>query len=157
MILFLYVVINAAAAAFFIRLKKRLHILEILMYWFAASYMYQNFSAFCYMNFKTFLIPDQLSYEFAHFFSRMVLYPALMVVSLHLYLGLCSFWTKLLLALLYTGLFTGLEWMDDWLGVVVHTHWHFWWSPVFWLGTWIFLLGFMTAFRKVLFRRNVPK
>ncbi|WP_133257568.1 hypothetical protein [Paenibacillus montanisoli] len=157
MILLFYAIINAAAVVFFVRLKKRLHILEVMMYWFAASYMYQNLSALCYMNFKTLIIPDQLSYELAHFLSRILLYPALIVVFLHVYLGLGSFLAKLLLAVLYIGLLTGLEWMDHWLGVVVHKNWHFWWSLVFWLSTLLVLLGFMTAFRKILFRRNVPK
>lgn len=60
MILLSYIVLNLIVLFLFIKKKKNLHILEILIYWMVASYLFQNLSALCYMNFKTLLIPEKL-------------------------------------------------------------------------------------------------
>lgn len=88
-----------------------MHILEVLVYWMVSSYLFQNFSALCYMNFKTLLIPDELSYEFSHFLNRIVLFPAMMVMFLHYFLSLRTYKRKLLLILFFIFILGGLEWL----------------------------------------------
>ncbi|MGG1677890.1 hypothetical protein ACIFOT_19310 [Neobacillus sp. NRS-1170] len=152
MTIIFYAVLNVLALYFFIKKKKNLHILEILVYWMISSYLFQNFSALCYMNFKTIIIPDQLSYAFAHFINRIVLIPLLMVTFLHFFLTTSSNLKKLLLMIIFIILFSGLEWLADFLGVFKHVHWQLWWSFSFWFACLLVLIGFMKFFRKILFK-----
>jgi hypothetical protein len=150
MVLVFYIVLNGIALFLFILKKKRLHILEIIVYWMIGSYLFQNFSALCYMNLKTLIIPEILSYEFSHFLNRIVLYPAIMVTFLHYYLILNTHLKKLLLIMSFVLVFVGLEWLADFLGVIKHVHWRIWWSFSFWLIALLVLIGFMKLFRKIL-------
>jgi hypothetical protein len=152
MILFLYVVLNVVCLFFFIIKKKKLHILEIIMYWMVGSYLFQNYSALCYMNFKTIMIPDKLSFELTHFLNRMVLYPMFMVAFLNFFLIISTYLKKFLLIISFIFLFVGLEWLEDFLGIFNHVHWQIWWSFTFWLTGLVVLIGFMKFFRKYLYR-----
>lgn len=152
MILFFYVVLNMIAVFLFIKKKKTLHILEIIVHWMVASYVFQNFSALCYMNFKTLIIPDRLSYELTHVLNRIVLYPVLMVTFLHYLLIFRTYLKKLLLMISFMFLFVGLEWLEDFLGVLIHAHWRIWWSFSFWSAALLVLIGFMKLFREFLFK-----
>ncbi|MFT9596287.1 CBO0543 family protein [Mesobacillus sp.] len=152
MVLFLYLLMNGIAIIFFMRKKKELHILEILAYWFFASYVAQNFSALFYMNFKNLYIPEKLSFEFSHFISRITLYPLLMVLFLDYYLKANNLVRKLLLMLGFVVLLTSIEWLNHFLGVLVHKNWQFWWSPAIWFAGLLLLIGFMKIFRILLFR-----
>lgn len=152
MVLFFYVLVNVIAVCLFIKKKKQLHILEIIIYWMVGSYLFQNFSALCYMNFKTILIPDNLPYELTHFLNRIVLYPMVMVTFLHFLLILNTHLNKLLLITNFVLLLVGLEWLADFSGVLVHVHWQIWWSFAFWLAALLVLIGFMKFFRKILYK-----
>lgn len=152
MVLFFYVVLNAVAVALFTNTPKKIHILEVLVYGMLGSYFFQNFSALCYMNFKTLVIPDNLSYEFTHVLNRLVLFPLLMVTFLHFFLTLNTHLKKLLLSISFLLLFVGLEWLADLLGILEHVHWRLWWSFAFWTATLFVLIGFMKFFRKVLYQ-----
>jgi hypothetical protein len=155
MILFFYFAVNVIATYLFIKIKKRLHILEIIVYWLLGSYIFQNYSALCYMNFKTLIIPDKLSYELSHFLNRTVLYPILMVTFLHFHLILSTHIKKLLLLIGFILLLTGLEWLADILGVIKHVHWQTWWSFSFWLAALVLLIGNMKLFRKILYKGEI--
>lgn len=152
MILFFYVALNVIALFLFTKKKKSLHSLEIITFWMFSSYLFQNFSALCYMNFKTIFIPDKLSYELAHFLNRTVLFPMLMVAFLHFFLILSTPLKKLLLLISFIFLLTALEWLSDLLGILVHIHWQLWWSFSFWLFALLGLIGFMKFFRKILYK-----
>lgn len=152
MILFYYILVNVIAIFLFIKKKKQLHILEIIIYWMVGSYLFQNFSALCYMNFKTILIPDKLPLELTHFLNRIVLYPMIMVTFLHFFLILNTHFKKLLLILSFVLLLVGLEWLADFSGVLLHVHWRIWWSFSFWLMALLMLIGFMKFFRKILYK-----
>jgi hypothetical protein len=153
MILLFYLMLNLIVLFLFIKKKKKnLHILEILVYWMVASYLFQNFSALCYMNFKTLIIPNELSFEFAHFLNRIILFPMLMVTFLHYFLTLWSQLKKVLLLITFILLFVGLEWLSDFLGVIKHVHWQLWWSFSFWLTALLVLISFMKFFRKILYK-----
>lgn len=154
MVLLFYFLVNIIAIFLFMRVKKNLHILEIMVYWMVATYLFQNFSAICYMNFKTIVIPNKLSYEFSHFLNRLFLYPVLMVAFLNLFIILKSKLKKLLLTFVSILLLTGLEWFADFLGVINHVHWRIWWSFSFWLAGLLILLVAMGFFRKILYRRG---
>jgi hypothetical protein len=152
MILLSYIVLNLIVLFLFIKKKKNLHILEILIYWMVASYLFQNLSALCYMNFKTLLIPDKLELELTHFLNRIVLFPVIMVTFLHYYL---TFWSQLkkgILLLTFMFLLVGLEWLSDLSGVITHVDWKIWWSFSFWLTALLVLVSFMNFFRKILFK-----
>jgi hypothetical protein len=152
MILLSYFVLNLLVVLLFIKIKKNLHILEILIYWMVASYLFQNLSALCYMNFKTLLIPEKLELELAHFLNRTILFPIVMVTFLHFYL---TFWSRLkrgLLLLTFMFLLVGLEWLADILGVITHVNWRIWWSFSFWMTTLLVLVSFMNFFRKILYK-----
>lgn len=152
MILFFYAVLNLIAIYFFSKKKKNLHILEIFAYWMVSSYLYQNFSALCYMNFKTIIIPDRLSVEFSHFLNRIVLFPLVMVTFLDFYLMILTNLKKLLLIIGFVFVLAGLEWLADFLGVFKHVHWQLWWSFSFWLSSLLVLIGFMKFFRNILYK-----
>lgn len=152
MILVLYFFLNIIAAFLFIKLKKRPHILEILVYWLVSSYIYQNFSALCYMNFKTLHIPSRLTYELSHFLNRIVLIPILMVTFIHFYLSLDTYFKKLLLLISFTFILTGFEWIADYSGVIVHVNWRIWWSFSFWLTALFILIVSMKLFRRILYK-----
>ncbi|NWQ39585.1 hypothetical protein MLOOGBEN_02585 [Bacillus sp. EB106-08-02-XG196] len=151
MILIFYLIVNVLTIFLFIKMKKRLHILEILVYWMFSSYLFQNFSALCFMNFRTLIIPDKLTYEFAHFINRIVLYPAIMVTFLQFFIILNSHLKKLILLGGLIILLTGLEWLSDLLGVMNHVHWQLWWSFTFWLIALVVLIGLMKFFRNILY------
>lgn len=152
MVLFFYILLNVLALVLFIKKKKMLHILEIIVYWMVSSYLYQNFSAICYMNFKTLIIPEKLSYEFSHFLNRTVLFPILMVTFLHFFLILTTHLKKLLLIIGFILLLTGMEFLADVLGVIIHVHWRVWWSISFWLIALLVLIVFMQFFRRILYK-----
>ena len=152
MIFFIYLVINMFVLFLFIKLKKHLHILETFVYWMLSSYLFQNFSALCYMNFKTLIIPEQLSYEFSHFLNRILLFPAFMVLFLNYFLIQKAYKRKLLLIIFFILILGGLEWLGHLTGVLIHIHWKIWWSSTFWLLSLLILIGFMNFFRKILYR-----
>lgn len=152
MVFFIYLVMNGLGLLFFIKKKKNLHILEILAYWFLASYLTQNFSALCFMNFKTLIIPDKPSLEFSHFLNRTTLIPLIMVLFLDEYLTKNSLFKIAQLMVIFVGILTGIEWLSHYSGVLVHYHWQFWWSPANWFGGLLLLIGFMNIFRRILFR-----
>jgi hypothetical protein len=151
-IFLIYLVINISVLLLFIKLKKHLHILETLVYWMLSSYLFQNFSALCYMNFKTLIIPEQLSYEFAHFLNRILLIPAFMVLFLNYFLIQKTYKRKLLIIIFFILILGGLEWLGHTTGVLIHVHWKIWWSFTFWLLSLLILVGFMKFFRKILYR-----
>lgn len=147
-----FVALNLIAVFIFTKMKKELHILEIIVYWMVGSYVFQNFSAICYMNFKTLLIPERLSYEFTHVLNRLVLFPLLMVAFLHFFLVVHTRLKKLLLAISFLFLFVGLEWFADFLGIIDHVQWRMWWSFSFWTAALLLLIGCMKRFRKILYQ-----
>ncbi|WP_026565693.1 hypothetical protein [Bacillus sp. UNC41MFS5] len=152
MVLFFYIVLNVLALFLFIRKKKMLHILEVIVYWTVSSYLYQNFSALCYMNFKTLIIPENLSYEFSHDLNRIILFPILMVIFLHFFLILTTLLRKLLLMISFIILLTGMEYLADYLGVLIHIHWRIWWSVSIWMFDLCVLIVFMQWFRRILYK-----
>ncbi|WP_262176984.1 hypothetical protein [Cytobacillus firmus] len=104
------------------------------------------------MNFKTLVIPEQLSYEFAHFLNRILLFPVLMVLSLNYFLTLKTYKSRILLITFFILILSGLEWLGHTTGVLIHVHWRIWWSFTFWLVSILALIGFMKFFRKILYR-----
>lgn len=152
MVFLIYVIMNGVGLLFFLKKKKNLHILEIIAYWLLGSYIAENFSAICYMNFKTLYIPENLSLEFSHFLSRTNLYPLIMVLFLDYYLTSISFLKKLLVMLGFVAILTSIEWFNHFLGVLIHVNWQFWWSPSVWFGGLLLMIGFMKIFRVQLFR-----
>jgi hypothetical protein len=119
-----------------------------------SSYLYQNYSALCFMNFKTIEITEDIIYELSHFLNRIVLFPVIMVTFLHTYLIINSFLKKLLLFVFYIILFVILEWLSDFLGVFNHSNWELWWSFAYWLSALMALIGFMNFFRKILYKKG---
>ncbi len=152
MILFFYVILNGTALFLFTKIKKRLHILEIAVYWMLASYFLQNFSALCLLNFKTIIIPDRQSYEFAGYLNRSILYPVLMVTYLHVFLIISSSLIKFFLFIFSVFLLTGLEWLADYVGIFSHVQWQIWWSFLFWSTALTGLMAIMKFFRLKLYR-----
>lgn len=152
MVLFFYIVLNVLALFLFIRKKKMLHVLEIIVYWMISTYLYQNFSAICFMNFKTLIVPEKLGLEFSHFINRTVFFPLLMVIFLHYLLILTTYWKKMLLFASFVLLLTGFEYLSDLLGVLIHKNWRVWWSFAYWVATLSVLLVCMKVFRRILYK-----
>lgn len=155
MTLLFYLMLNLGVLIFFIIKKKNLHILEIMVYWLFGSYLFQNFSALCYMNFKTLIVPDVLILELAHFLNRMILFPLLMVIFLDFFIVMKSFLKKVLVYIGFIFLFLALEWLANFLEVLKHVHWRVWWSFSLWPLILLVLIGFMKIFRKVLYKGEV--
>jgi hypothetical protein len=152
MVLFFYIVLNVLAIFLFIKKKKMLHILEIIVYWMISTYLYQNFSAICFMNYKTLIVPEKLSLEFSHFLNRTILFPIIMVIFLHFFLILTTNWRKFLLFSCFVSLLTGMEYLSDLLGVLIHKNWRVWWSFAYWVATLSVLLVCMKVFRRILYK-----
>lgn len=155
MVFFFYLILNLITIIHFSRIKKKLHSLEIILYWMLSSYLYQNFSAICYMNFKTIIIPNNFSLEMAHFINRIILFPSLMVLFLHFFHSVKSSYRKALVFGSFIFLFVGLEWLADLLRVLIHVQWKLWWSFLFWIVVLIILIGFKKFFRSMLFKKGV--
>jgi hypothetical protein len=152
MILFSYLILNIFVIFLYSKINKNMHILEVIVYWLFSSYLFQNLSALCYMNFKTFLIPEKLGHELAHFLNRTILYPALMVTFLHFYLTARSPKKKLLIMGCFIGILGGMEWLEHLSGVVVHVNWQPWWSIAFWFAALLLLVLAMKIFRNALYK-----
>ncbi|RSD28721.1 hypothetical protein [Mesobacillus subterraneus] len=152
MVLLFYLILNGIILLFFIKKKKNLHILEIIAYWMVGSYIGENFSALCYMNFKTLHIPEILTHELSHFLSRNTIYPLVMVLFVDYYLTSSTWFKKSILTVVFVAILTSIEWVNHFLGVLIHVNWQFWWSPAIWFGGLASLLGFMKIFRILLFR-----
>ena len=152
MILIIYLLLNGIALLFFIKKKKNLHILELIAYFFLASYIAQNFSALCYMNFKTLHIPESFPIDITHFISRINIYPGIMVLFLVYYLVTDTWYKKGILMILFVAILTSVEWLNHFLGVLIHVNWQFWWSPAVWFGALILLIGFMKGYRILLYK-----
>jgi hypothetical protein len=149
MVLFLAILLNLLVVLFFLKFKKKnIHKLEIVTYWMVSSILFQNYSAFNYMNLKYFVIPNILSLEMAHVMNRLVLFPVLIVMFLNHYVVLSSFKSKFLLVISYIVILTGLEWLADWAGILNHINWKLWWSIVIWICILLISIGFMKFFRK---------
>jgi hypothetical protein len=151
-----FILLNLIVVILFIKTKKNLHILEIVVYWLAASYLFQNLSAFCYMNLRTLIIPEKLGFELSHFLNRTVLYPVIMVTFLHYFLLLKGILRKLLLFLFFISFLAGMEYIEHFSGVLIHVHWKLWWSFAFWLGALVILIGIMKVFRRILYKGEPP-
>jgi len=152
MVLFFYIVLNVLAIFLFIKKKKMLHILEIIVYWMISTYLYQNFSAICFMNFKTLIVPQKVSLEFSHFINRTTLFPIIMVTFLHYFLISTKTWRKILLFISFTLLLAGFEYLAEALGILIHKNWRVWWSFAFWVGSLSVLLVCMRVFRRILYK-----
>ncbi|SFB02576.1 hypothetical protein SAMN04488577_3414 [Bacillus sp. cl95] len=137
---------------FFTKIKKRLHSLEIIVYWMISSYLFQNFSAICYMNFKVLTIPNNIQLELAHFVNRIILIPLLMVLFLHFFHCVKTSFRKMVVYLGFIFLLVGLEWLSDILGVLNHVNWKTWWSFIFWIVALGILICFKKFFRSLLFK-----
>jgi hypothetical protein len=152
MIFSFFIFLNIIGVFLFIKTKKNLHILEIFVYWLVASYLFQNLSAFCYMNLKTLIIPDKLSFELSHFLNRTIIYPIIMVTFLHYFLMLKRNIRKLLLFIFFISVLVGMEYIEHFSGILIHVHWKLWWSFTFWLAALLVLIGFMKIFRRILYK-----
>jgi hypothetical protein len=152
MIITYFILLNIIGVFLFIKTKKNLHIIEIFVYWLVSSYLFQNLSALCYMNFNTLIIPEKLSFELSHFLNRTVIYPIFMVTFLHYFLTLKSIIKKLLLFIYFISLLVGIEYIEHLSGVLIHVHWKLWWSFTFWLAALLVLIGFMKFFRRILYK-----
>lgn len=155
MVFILFVLLYFTAALFLVRFgKKNLHALEILSYWLVSTILFQNYSAWFFMNFQFAVIPNVPSLEMVNFINRTVLYPILGVTFLNQYVILSSTGKRLRIIFGYMALLNGMEWLEDRLGVYKHTYWKFWWSLTFWLAFLLILIGFMKIFRKKLLKRR---
>jgi hypothetical protein len=152
MIFFYFILLNIMGVFLFIKTKKNLHIIEIFVYWLVASYLFQNLSALCYMNLKSLIIPDKLSFELSHLLNRTVIYPIIMVTFLNYFLLLKRVIGKLLVFIFYVSLLVGMEYIEHFSGVLIHVQWKLWWSFTFWLAALLVLIGFMKIFRRILYK-----
>jgi membrane-bound ClpP family serine protease len=155
MVFLFFLALNITAIVFFLKKRTRLHVLETMLYWLVSSYLFQNLSALCYMNFHTLGIPERFSSSFSHVLNRLVIYPLIMVTFLHYYAGFYSIARKLGLIIGFMLILLGMEWLGDATGVLVHVHWQLWWSFAYWFTTLLALIGVMKLFRKILYRKRV--
>jgi hypothetical protein len=153
MVLFAYILINLFVVVFFFKYQvKRLHVLEILFYWFTSSLLVQNQSALLFMNFKYITIPDVVTLELAHLMNRTVLYPYLTFIFLNQYITLITKWTKLVMIFTFTLLLVGMDGLSVWLGIVEFVKWNFFMSALFWFCYLIIAIAIMKLFQKKLYK-----
>jgi len=156
MVLLFYIALNLVFVYLLVKYRsKRMHPLELFVNGLFGSFLVQNYNAINSMNFKTFVIPDVLSLEFAHVLNRFVLFPVSVLYMLTLLLTVQSLSKKLLIVVCFECIFVGLEWLEDWQGVLIHQHWRLWWSFAVWLVIMAISCSMMIIFRKIL-RKEVP-
>ncbi|WP_248927661.1 hypothetical protein [Paenibacillus hamazuiensis] len=149
MVLAFFILANATVISLFVKFtKKNLHILEIAMYWFSITILVQNYTAPFVMNLKYLVIQDILSLELSHLINRTVLYPYLCIIFLNRYVILKTAGAKLVLLAFFVFLLSGMEWLEDWLGICVHVHWKVWWTFFCWSIILLISVGVMKFFRK---------
>lgn len=144
-----YVLFNLITLFYFFRCeRKHIHALEVLTYWLAATILFQNYTAFFYMNIKYMIVTEQLSLELAHLLNRTVLYPVCAVIYLNRYAASTGRLTRFLWALTAILFFTSLEWLADWTEVLQHTsEWQPWWSFAWWCLFIVSMVALHRAFR----------
>jgi hypothetical protein len=144
-----FLIVNVGLVYVFFKIqRKQLVPLEILLYWCLSSTLVQVYSAIQTMNFKSSMIPDQLSPEFAHLLNRTVLFPILALLFLHTYNASKGAGTKLVCLVGFSMLIYGFEYLSSVLGVFVHITLKEWWSAAFSLLLNLILVGIMRIFRK---------
>jgi hypothetical protein len=149
-----YLMLNGICLlSFFKYSKKNLHVLEILTYWMVSSLLVQNYSALNSMNFKTFIIPDVITLEIAHFLNRTLLIPCMFLWFINSYIVITTFEKKLIFIIGFVFILVGMEWFQDWSGVFKHNHWRLWWSYTAWLISVLILIGFTKFFHRKWFER----
>jgi hypothetical protein len=146
-----FLIVSAGFVYVFYKIpRKQLAPPEILFYWCLGSLLAQNYSALQTMNFKSAMIPDQFSPEFAQLLSRTVLYPILGLLFLHTYNSSKGAGSKLVCMVGFTALMYGFDYLSNALGVFVHITLKGWWSAAFYLLQNLILIGIMKLFRKKL-------
>lgn len=151
MVFIAYFLANLVVFVFFFKFqKKHIHSLEILVLWLISGILFQNYSAFFYMNLKWLIIPNVLNLKMTHFLNRIVLIPLLTIIFYNQYIVRKKVSQKSFWVFSFVLLMAGLEMLADFLGVLKHVHWNFWWSFMFWLFFILFSTFVMTFFRKKL-------
>jgi hypothetical protein len=153
-----YAFLNAATAFCCARYRKpNLHALEVLTYYLLSTMLVQNYSALLFMNLKYAYIPSVLGLQLADLVNRTVFYPFLIVLFLNQSIAVTTASKKIGMIAGYTILLTGMEWLDDGLGVHKHTHWKLWWSLCVWLTILLLTSAFMKFFRSRLKKENYER
>ncbi|MBD2868209.1 hypothetical protein [Paenibacillus arenilitoris] len=153
-IFFLLVNVGITIVFFTIR-RKRLHPVEIFLYWCLSSLIFQNYSAIQTMNIKSSIVPDEWSPAFAHLLNRIMLYPVISLLFLNGYCAIKSRGTKVIYFLGWAAAATSVEWLSSIMGVFVHVWLKIGWSAAFWLFHNGALIGVMYMTRLALFRRRM--
>jgi hypothetical protein len=104
------------------------------------------------MNIKQFYIPEILSLEMAHFINRTVLIPVSTIIFLNQYIILKNLRNKIVFIIIFVLLIAGIEWLEDYLGVLIHSNWKISWSLVYWAAYILILILFMGFFRNKLMK-----
>jgi hypothetical protein len=153
MILSIFILLNLTVFfSFFIFGKKELHILEITAYFFFAGIPVQNLSALLCLDLGWITISSTQSLEWAEVINRSVLIPILVVWFLSLFIHTFSYYKKIFYLLFFTCILTGIEYLSEWLGLLKHVHWKFWWSFALNAGLLLIAIPFMVFFRSYFYK-----
>lgn len=133
MVLLIYFLANLAILLYFLKFQREnLFPLEIFTYWIVSTIVFQNYSAFFYMNIKHFIIHENLSIEMTHLINRIVLIPVITLIFLNNYVNLTTIKKKIAFIFLIIIIFGCIEMLSHITGVLIHKNWNFWWSLIFW-------------------------
>lgn len=153
MVFTLFVLLNILAIVLFFKFqRKNIHPIEIVTCWFVSTILFQNYSAFFVMNMKYFKIPEILSLELSHFLNRTVLIPMVTLIFINFYITKSKVGQKIIIFVSFFLLLGGVEFMEHFLGVLLHHNWKLLWSFAFWIIYLQLIIIFMKYFRKKLIR-----
>ncbi|MCD1260145.1 hypothetical protein B5M42_015125 [Paenibacillus athensensis] len=154
MVVYLYVLLNAALVVVYVKWRSGwLHPLETVVYGFAGTIMFQNYSALLTMNLARVFISSRIELELAHVLNRLVLYPLLGLLFLSLYAAMATPVARLACTAAAVMLLTAAERLEGQAGIFVHMNWPVWYSVLYWCFFTVALVGFRRFFRAQLLRQ----
>ncbi len=132
--------------------RKNIHPIEIVTCWLVSTILFQNYSAFFVMNMKYFKVPEILSLELTHLLNRTVLIPVITLIFINYYITKSKFRQKIIIFVSFVLFLGGIEFMEHFLGVLLHHNWKVLWSIAFWVIYLQLVNIFMKYFRKRLIK-----
>jgi hypothetical protein len=141
---------------FFASIPKKLHLFELMFCYMAAIYLYGSIAAIIILNFNTIQLNPDLYHIWSFVCTRFVLVPLIMVWLMALYATFSSVWIKSVLTLSFLAAFIGIEYATEWLDIITHVNWQFWWSIVFWSSQ-ILAIRLLWGWYRNIFRKEMKR
>ncbi|MGZ4134700.1 MAG: hypothetical protein ACXVC1_05365 [Tumebacillaceae bacterium] len=152
MVISIMLVLNLIVLYSFLVSKKHLHLFEIMVLWMTFTFLRMDYNAVLSLNLGLLTNSQKLSYIWAMYFDRQMLFPIPQVWYVSAYSGAHSLARKIVLFVIVVALLTGLSYLAVTSGMVSFTKWRIWWEAIYWVCSLFVGIGLMHWFRKFLYK-----